>query len=327
MRIGTLAYATNQGLGLLAKDFYDHGILTDVLVVNHNVHPNYGREWYPDSEQIMVKPFDRQKAREFVSELDVFFFFETPFDWNLLPFCRFQGVKSVCMPMHECMPVDLPAHPDAYINPSLLDQQHFSGPFIPVPVDVPWRLRTKAEVFIHNAGHGGLKGRNGTDELLQAMEYVQSPLDLIIRSQADIEVGSEITADPRIRLCIGTVPTREELYAEGDVYVFPEKFNGLSLPLQEARASGMLIISTDRFPINTWLPQESLVPTCAYQEVQLSPRLLPIKEALVDPVDIAQTLDRWYGADISYYSKEGREWAETMSWDALKPIYLEELTK
>ena len=40
------------------------------------------------------------------------------------------------------------------------------------------------------------------------------------------------------------------------MFVFPEKFNGLSLPLQEARAAGMLVLATDRFPMNTWLPRE-----------------------------------------------------------------------
>jgi len=73
------------------------------------------------------------------------------------------------MPMYECSHRGMVLSCDKIINPSELDQRHYpTGEFIPVPVprSVKWKLREKAEVFIHNAGNGGLNGRNGTQELI-----------------------------------------------------------------------------------------------------------------------------------------------------------------
>ena len=44
MRIGSIGYATYQGLGILLKDFYDNGIISDVITVNHWLRGN--ERWY-----------------------------------------------------------------------------------------------------------------------------------------------------------------------------------------------------------------------------------------------------------------------------------------
>ncbi len=116
---------------------------------------------------------------------------------------------------------------------------------------------------------------------------------------------------------------RDELYSTGDVFIFPEKFNGLSLPLQEACAAGMLVMATDRFPMNTWLPNDPLIPIRGERIIQISGRLRAFKEAMIDPKDIAATIDRWYGEDISSFSESGREWAMRNSWQVLGPKYKE----
>ncbi len=115
----------------------------------------------------------------------------------------------------------------------------------------------------------------------------------------------------------------DTLWTEGDVFVFPEKFNGLSLPLQEARAAGMLVVSTDRFPINTWLPKEPLIQVSDTRMTRLGGHLTEFDEAIVDPRDIAAKIDEWYGRDISEYSEQGRMWAARNSWEILKPKYME----
>lgn len=319
-RVGTINYATNQGLGILAKSFYDAGVVTDFMLVEHSSRPSH-REWYPpEILSTKVNPFSRSTARQFLASVGSVLFFETPFDWSLIGYCRKIGTRTILMPMYECMPEPLPLYPDRIINPSLLDQEYYpQGSFIPIPVNTPWRKRERAEVFVHNAGHGGLDGRNGTKELLDAMKYVASPIKLMIRSQAKLP-ASEGLQDPRVTILKGTFP-QEKLWSEGDVFIFPEKFNGLSLPLQEARASGMLVMATDRFPMNTWLPREPLIPVMGYEDKRLLGRFQGFKKAIIDPEDIAKTIDRWYGRDISQYSEEGRHWALGMSWERLKSVY------
>ncbi len=306
MKVGSLVYATDQGLGVLAKSFFDAGILTDVLIIRHANYPTH-REWYPSATEINIRPFNTQKAMEFCKDMDVMLFFETPFDWSLIPYCRSVGVKTFMMPMYECMPKVLPYIPDRYICPSLLDLQYYPdrSEFIPVPVDnITWRLREHAKVFVHNAGHGGLRNRNGTGELLDAMKYIRAPIRLILRSQKRLQWSVD---DPRIELRVGTV-SRSELYAEGDVFIFPEKFNGLSLPLQEAMASGMLVMAGNRFPINTWIPNHWLIPIKEYQKASVSGRCNMFDEAVYDPRSIAATVDEIYNQDIRSISEYGREW-------------------
>lgn len=331
MKVGSLVFATDQGLGILARDFYDNGIVTDVMVVAHGRRPEH-MDWYPGAGRISSLGHDGFcRAFDFLKGMDMALFFETPFIWPLLPALKERGVKTAICVMYECMPDPLPHLPDLILNPSLLDQQYYpNGIYLPVPVNtdkVQWRQRTKAEVFVHNAGHGGLKGRNGTAELLEALRYVQSPARFLIRSQEPLDTQRKLDAlnlRRAIEVQTGTVPYNQ-LFAEGDVLVHPHKFDGLSLPLQEARAAGMLVMSTDRFPDNTWLPADPLIPQVRSQRTRLSPRLAEIDEAVIDPKAIAAKIDQWYGADISAESVHGREWAQANNWQALKPKYLEVL--
>ena len=300
-----------------------------MLLVRHSSRKNrWG--WYPDDTPHYT---GFQSACYFVvnAKLDTLLILETPFDWKIVDFCKQVGVKTYVMPMYECMPRNFP-QPDRFICPSLLDLQHFPGDrsvHIPVPVEVEWQQRTQANHFVHNAGNLGLRGRNGTLELLQAMEWVKSPIQLTVRAQPLtfkklLNRVPNVRTDDRITVQLGTIP-HEELWNVGDVFIWPEKFNGLSLPLQEARAAGMLVISTDRFPMNEWLPTEPLIPVSRTQRVCISKRCRTFVESTVSPRAIAQKIDEWYGKDITQYSLDGKFWAETMSWDVLSPLYLEEL--
>lgn len=326
MKIGTLCYATEQGLGILAKSFYDAGVITDALVVLHGRRETH-MSWFPRAQQLgdLRSSYARKLAEAFCSGMDLMLFFETPFIWELIPFCRANRIRTALMPMYECMPAKWPHTPDIILNPSHLDQQYFpAGVHVPVPVDgVEWRQRHTAKIFVHNAGHGGLKGRNGTKELLEAMQYVVSPIELIVRSQDSIHGCASLT-DQRIKFELGTIPY-EELWSKGDVFVFPEKFNGLSLPLQEARAAGMLVMCADRQPMNQWLPREPLIPVAGYRRQRVGPPYTEFEEAIVEPRAIAAKIDEYYGKDITQYSQDGKTYAEDMAWEMLKPKYLQAL--
>lgn len=310
--IGSIVYATEQGLGRLAKSFFDHGVVNKVLIYPHSSRFNHP-DWYGDKARI----YSIENIDWLLEGLDTMLYFEEPFNWKIIPTARDRGIKNVFMPMYECTRYPMPYEPDTIICPSLLDLEYYkekNAVFLPVPVDLPWKERKKAEVFIHNAGNGGLGGRNGTKELLYAMEYVKSPIKLIIRTQ-EKQFSSD---DPRVEIRYGTVPF-EELYNEGDVFVFPEKFNGLSLPLQEAFASGMLVMCGNRFPVNTWLPVEPMIPVHLYTKERIA---VNFDCAQYDPKRIAATIDAWYGKDITAYSLKGKLWGQKNHWRSLKKEYL-----
>lgn len=299
---GAIVLATEQGLGYLAKDFYDNGVIDIVYVQQHGRRKTHF-EWFPNRVQRMEDLLDK---------CDKILMFETPFDWTIIPEAKKKGIKTILMPMYECTNHPMPFVPDLIIAPSLLDQDYYPGSeLVQVPVTANWRERTKANIFVHNAGNGGLGGRNGTKEIIEAMKYVDSPIKLIIRSQKEIEVPD----DDRIDLRIGTF---DDIWDEGDVFLFPEKFNGLSLPLQEAYASGFLVMAGDRYPVNDWLPNKPLIPVEGYHQDMVYQKF---NVAEYNPRTIARKIDEWYGKDISEYSLMGKKWGEDNSWGKLLKTY------
>jgi len=299
---GSIVLATEQGLGYLAKDFYDNGIIDIVFVWPHSTRTNH-YEWYENR----VSSVD-----ELLEVCDTLIFFETAFDWTVIKKARERGVKTILMPMYECTPSPLPYHPDTIICPSKLDLDYYQeGREVVVPVSVKWKQRDTARVFVHNAGNGGLGGRNGTKELLEAMKYVKSPIKLIVRSQTPIKEYNDL----RIEYRIGTF---DDIWNEGDVFVFPEKFNGLSLPLQEAFASGMLVMCGKRYPMTEWLPNEPMIPVLKYTKESIARQF---DCAQYDPVMIAKTIDEWYNYDITAFSLLGKTFNENNNWSVWKEKY------
>jgi hypothetical protein len=303
--IGSIVLATNQGLGYLAKAFYDNGIIDLVEVKQHTTREN-NYKWYPG----------HVNRETLLDKCDTLIFLETPFDWKVIVQAIERGIKTILIPMYECTRYPFPYQPDEIWCPSDLDYKFYTEKGevckkIQIPVDAKWKLREKARVFVHNAGNGGLGGRNGTQELLQAMQYVKSPIKLIVRSQVDIKK----VIDPRIEYVNGT---RDNIWEEGDVFIFPEKFNGLSLPLQEAFASGFLVMAGARYPMTEWLPNEPLIPVESYHKESIA---VPFDCADYDPKTIAKIIDEWYNVDITKFSLMGKEWGEKNSWKKLKETF------
>jgi hypothetical protein len=323
--VGSFVFATNQGLGVLAKSFYDAGVVDDLLVIAHGKRKE-NEHWYPNSRKIYSLSTSRHELYSFCKSVDVMLFFETPFDWSVIDYCKQVGTKTILMPMYECMPAHWPARPDMILCPSLLDKQYYPdrSTHIPVPFEGEWKRRGKITTFVHNSGNGGLRGRNGTKEFVAALTYLDSDCDVIIRTQSDYPTHKDIP------LTKATVEIRSgdadhsSLYSEGEAFVFPEKFNGLSLPLQEAYASGMVVLATNRFPNYTWLPSKHLIPTRGFCETRIAPHLQRFSEAIVNPIDIAVKMDEAFGTDAGDYSEMARSRVEDeFSWKVLKSRYME----
>lgn len=326
MSVGALCYATQSGLGHLAKQFYDSGVVTRFCEIPH---PRYARhpEWYHHNDFYSIHQY-----KSFLEGLHALIIFENAFNhWGVVQEAKRRGIKFILIPMYEWTPVHLPVEPDLVICPSLEDvlfyhdKPHVSLT-IPVP-KLPQRVRTEARVFVHNAGHGQVGYTKGTPEVLTAMQDVKSPVKMIVRGQPDERRVVELLTvwkdrDPRIDIRLGQFPYNE-LFTEGDVYINAERYNGLSLPLQEAYASGMLVMTSNRFPHNTWLPNDPLIPVTSYDQFRVNPsgRLFP--RALIELDEIAKTIEKWYGSNIKAYSQMGIQWGKDHSWERMKPLYID----
>jgi hypothetical protein len=323
MVIGTIAYNVHSGLGHLAKSFFDHGLVHRVLIVPHPHYPHYP-SWYPPEIR-----YDKQSARGFLDGLDILLLFENALadTWYIVKEAKEKGTRIVLMPNYEYSPFPPPVTPDLVLCPSLLDVEYYEDYkhlYLPVPVDTPWNERNRAHLFIHNAGHGGHDYREGTPELLAAMKHVKNDIRLIIRAQPSsaqmVQLLKRGFPDKRVTIELGEVHDNASLWREGDVMIAPQRYNGLSLPLQEAYAAGMLVMTTNRFPMNTWLPNDPLIPVLGYEKYRIA---IEFERAIIDPAAIASTMDDWYGKDITSYSMRGRLYGLEMGWDVLAPRYLE----
>lgn len=330
MKIGSLHYATHSGLGVLCKEFCDAGVITDVLINAHLKFKTHS-EWYPNSKIIGDRALstpseDLEILENFIKSLDVLFVFESPWYPETISIARKHNVAIAFMPMYEWTPFPMDA--DVFITVSKLDYDYYRQMYpnkrvellyVPTHSQVKWKLRTTCTTFLHNGGNGSRNDRNGTRALIDALPFIKSPINLKIKAQG---LTLPDVNDPRVEI-INRDFTFNELWDEADCFLFVERFAGLSLPLQEAHASGMLVIAGDRYPINTWLPISPLVKPISFE--QLSFVNIPFQSAIYNPQDIAQKIDAFYGTDISSYSLTGREWAENNSWKVLKPKYLEVL--
>lgn len=332
MQVGSICYATRQGIGWLPKWFRDNGVINKTMIFRHGSRKTE-YSWYPEGTvELIGRPFNGPDVAEFLRKIDVLICFETPFDWDFVNLCRKCGVKTVLVPMYECTPKVMPAKFDRILCPSLLDCEYFPGsPFLQIPCPpVKWEQRTAAKKFLHSGGNLGLRNHKGTDLLLEAMKYVESDIDLTIRAQDVAGLNKMLRQAPWIRNDKRvTIDVKEyaweDLYTGFDVLVAPERRNGLSLPLMEGRGSGMLVCTSNIFPHNTWLPQWPLIPVESYETVSIGGAYLEHQEATINPREIAKKLDELNGIDITEYSFQGKIWADSTSWYNLRPFWLEAL--
>lgn len=347
MQVGTVCYASDQGIAHLPKWFYDVGVIDRVMVYRHGSRPS-NLQWYPpDTLELVQRPFSGPQVDQFLRSVDTMLFFETPFDWSFLAYCRKRNVKTVIVPMYECTPKKIPYLPDKWISPSKLDLQYFPNSHflqIPVPPGIRWQQRYQALRFLHNGGNLGLREHKGTRQILEAFKLLQQPIHLTVRAQDTSglrRIVSEVfrPLEPNIdlyelvlhsganlRVEFSPKPY-EDLFEGYDVFLMAEKYNGLSLPLIEARAAGMLVVTTDRFPMNDWLPREYLIPVKEYQKASIGGAYLEYHEAVVDPVVLAAHLDSLWERNIEDYSLSGKHWAMENSWSVLKPQWVHEIKR
>lgn len=289
MTIGLIARLDDSGLGTLCWEFARHIHFDQIQVVSNGHYKVH-----------------KYRGYNFVDRLttDIALSFETFYG---LPY---EG-RRVLVPMYECTRPGEKA--DKVISPSLLDKRYYpDSEFLPIPIArdrIPFRKRTRAMVFVHNAGHGGLGGRNGTKEVLAARKLLKTQAKIVVRSQVTFD-GAEVV-------------DRENYWDgyDGDVFLFPEKFNGLSLPIQEAMSAGMPIMSTDRFPFNAYLPRELLIP-CTYEKGFIA---RDFDSAVINPEAIAAKVDEWYNRDITEFSEYNDNLAESLSWTRLKDQWESEI--
>lgn len=338
-RLGLIGFDTNTGLGVQTQMYANYLKPDKVLIADlTDIYLASGKDLqrYPERfSAFHVRATDGfPTVADFdwlLNDIDVVMCAETPLNYDLFTMAHLAGVKSILVPNFEFLDMlrepDLP-RPDLLLLPSLwhlkeIKELGVPWLYLPVPIDYrhfKFKQRESARKFLHVAGHKTYMDRNGTDVVLEAMQYVKSNIQLIIRTQQDIGSWLGYTHDRRITIMPMEVENYYELYDDEDVLLLPRHYGGLSLQLNEALATGMPVIMPNVSPQNGFLPKDMLIPASGYTPIETRST---IEWWAVKPKDLAEKID-WLVTNPSmtaWLSAQAGEVANSIAWDRLLPEY------
>lgn len=343
MKIGLIARCDSTGLGIQSKEFFDH-IKCKALVIDFSamapvksfdsiLKPNI--DWYPGQKVFRWGKVHNVRGdipihviNEFLDGLDIVFAMETPYDFNIFDACAERGIKTIIQPNYEFL--DFPSNrirpPSLFGVPSKWNWHNIPEPkkFLPVPVntDIAPISGFKPRTFLHIAGRPAHADRNGTQTLFKALKYVKEDITIHIRSQWPVTIPQQTyRAKVKIEVDYSNKQHYFDNYTTGGVLVMPRKYGGLCLPMNEALACEMPIITTDISPNHLWLPGEWLVPSL-HTGSFLSKKKVDVYEAQL--LELAAKIDQFCNED--FYREaigKAREIKEAISWKSLHGLYME----
>lgn len=336
MKLGLIVRANNRGLGIESWEFYKHLKPYKTLAVCLACDEEETLKRFPDAKisRGMVKEDDYC----YFQDCDAVLSFETFYNDRAVERSREFNPHPIYIlnPNYEQQCNYYIA--DKLIVPTVWNFDNWIGAeknYLPVPVNrelLPFERKTKAKVFVHNAGTQLGDDRNGTLIVLEAMRYVKSEIKLILRVQnlTQILYNKVIglaRGDKRIVLDARPLENYWDLWREGDVFIYPRIYAGLALPTNEAMSRGILVAMTDMNPQNEYLPEELLIKPKFVKEIQMA---RPIEACEVDPIEVAKKIDWLAGLNEEEVGKLSDRMdlvAQCWDWKILKEKYLNLIQK
>lgn len=340
MRVGLVARGERtRGIGIQSRGLFDHLNPSRVLVVdvgqfeNQPIHPE---DFGPNVTVVQMSPeglLPERKVRRWLGRIDICLTVETFYQWDFCDWAREAGCRTAVMLNPEFFRhamYRLP-HPDGWWNPTSWRMEVLpeGTRHVPFPVDLTkfpdrhrWRDQPSREPrFLHPVGRASIFDRAGTETFSRACHLAQT-LDATITSldplPADLQPSGEW-----VKVEIGATPNYWDAYRGFDVMVLPRKYGGLSLPTNEAMASGLAVVMSGAPPNFDW-PVIG-IPASKGGRVPLPAGWMPLVD--VDAGALANELIRL--RDDPAHLREAREaslaWAEANSWPNLLSLYEREL--
>lgn len=340
-KVAAILRADNGGLGTLSSLFHAgmgfHRTISLSLIEAESRPDRFGAH----NRHTTERDFPAELVQWVCEGADVLLSFETWYRNSVPAMARELGVKTALMPMVECCQRDGFGLPDTDLaicpHALCLDEMRGNTPglrgaiktLLSPPCDVErikFTPRRTAQAFVHHAGHAGSSDRNNTSKVIAAWKHVRSPARLILRSQGEIP---DVPGDIRISVIRGAAENYWDLWNEGlgDVYLHPHRWEGCGLPIYEALAAGMPVMTTRWWPFCDegdragWLPPSSQALSIDVTSRVRKTILRDIASHETTPWFIAEAVDRAYGTDLTGASDESRAWAEAHSWRTQRAVW------
>jgi glycosyltransferase involved in cell wall biosynthesis len=349
MRLGLIARNDLSGLAIQCWEFYQHMHPDKVMLIDVSMYANEGEDCnkfpcathhYPNPD-VIVNGWEPTIAQfeQFLDGLDAVYTAETPYGWDLIRLAQQRGVRTYVHVNPEfCQHLAVPTliKPTLLMNPTewMHDQLPQPKQVVPFPVaterfntvgkDSDW-FNIPAKNFLHIVGRPAAYDRNGTLELLTALQYVTKPINLMISClQAGYVIDAirpvKIPGHVTIDINEMQYPEYWSIYKNQDVMIMPRRWGGMSLPIQEAMAAGLPVIMAANDVYSPQCPPEWSVAAWHDTWFQARTRIDVYK---ANPANLAHCIDTF--ASDPVMTVHGREralqWAQMHSWRRLKPRY------
>jgi glycosyltransferase involved in cell wall biosynthesis len=335
MRLGLIARADNRGLGqqTWAVQRQLHPAKTMVVDCPSMQPLQLHTDRFPGAHIVRGLPTQDDYAT-FLDGLDVVYTAETGYG-DLWSVAQRMGVKTVLHANYEFL--DPRDQPSVWAAPSLWNFDRFpaGAVHLPVPIETDRFPITEkpltASRFLHVVGRPAIHDRNGTLDLLLALQHVKAEIVVTITCQQPGYVGgligdNQIRTPDNVTLVLdgGDRDFYWTVYTNQHALILPRRFGGLCLPANEAVGAGIPVIMPDIDPNNTWLPAEWLTPSIMagdFHAKQFVPWYRTDPEALAAKIDQLALNNDFYIRALA----KAHLLREQLSWESLKPTYREVL--
>jgi len=312
MRLGIIARSDNTGLGNQTRELVNMLNPSKIMLINSSFfnqneqHP----EWYAGYDCITTdRGFPRQgEIRQFLENLDVVISCETFYSQQFVDMARLRGIKTILQYNYEFLG-NLQHQdwslPDVLLAPStwhITDIMNLYGDrceviHLPPPTDAESFKNVRNinaqdhKRILHVAGKAAVKDRNGTETVMQMLNYSKEDYKLVIKTQTPLEFKS---TDERVIIETDNVLNKQDLYSGYDAMVLPRRYAGLCLPMNEALMSGLPVFMPRISPNITVLPDEW---TLEADKIDRFKAKATVSVWSVNPKSLARLIDNYIVSD------------------------------
>ena len=238
--------------------------------------------------------------------------------------CAARRIRTATVIMHESYNPGR-TRLGLYICPTCIAYDRVDVPnkaYFEFPIEIepfPFTLRTQARRFLHVMGYGAAYNRRQTREVVAGFLEANLPgATLTVHCLQDWRAEYGRREDPRVTYRRQLFPNRANVYTGFDVLIQPSSYEGFGLPILEAQACGMPVISTDAQPMNEHiLDHDALVQADKVIRLETrsgSPTRVNMDQHLVTAAGVAATIRRMSDGDISAKSAQARIYALSRAW-------------
>jgi hypothetical protein len=333
VKIGILARSEDRGIGIQTWEAFRHLPNPRALVVDPGRY-GHGFPMHPErfdtptaTAPIVAwrddQTLDERIARDWLHGLDVVYIVETAYDPRFYEWSSDAGAATILHTNPELHHANEAALATAVWCPTPWRIDQIDGArLVPYPVAVDRfphrkRLPVGAPRVLHVAGHAAYADRNGTKLVAAATPIMNPPISVWVVSQDE-----NVALSPQAH----RFPAHRDywrIYDLADILLMPRRFGGLCLPIQEAKAAGLVVVALDTSPHDWYecvgIPAEpsSWFPSGSGDVTIFN----------ANPVDVAAAVNDLTFVELGDLSAASRDWAHAHSWESLTRLWMDEFEK